>query len=173
MSNARRQSNDTVDGKQPGILVTYLKDIKAPNTGGGAAVTGSYLTRTLNTQEGDATFCVLSSNQFTLIPGTYEIFARVPFGMNNGSDAQLTKVRLRNVTDSATTLPGDSGRFGDGDVSLIASGFLMIMGIFTITSSKTFEIQYQCSAAGATGLGIPSNFTENEVYTQVRLMKLG
>lgn len=174
MSGSRRQSNDTVDGKQIALLVTYLKDVKAVGTSAGSTVNGAFQTRVLNTQEGDTTFCSLSANQFTLNPGTYEIFARIPFNMTNGADPQFVKCRLRNITDSATTLAGDSGRFGDADVSLVMSEYQMIMGIFTITASKVFEIQYQCTAnAVANGLGLASNFTENEVYTQVRLMKLG
>jgi hypothetical protein len=57
----------------------YLRDEKPANTAGGAATTGSWQTRTLNTEVIDTNAIVaLSANQFTLGAGIYVIRARAP-----------------------------------------------------------------------------------------------
>ena len=65
----------------PAVLidVPYIKlsDVKSAGTAGGTFTSGSWQTRTLNTEDSDTGGnCSLSSNQFTLDAGTYEINAR-------------------------------------------------------------------------------------------------
>jgi hypothetical protein len=140
-----------------------IVDQKVVNNAGGTFTSGSWQTRTLNTTIGSNTITgsSLLSNQFTLPSGTYRIFATAPaFGVNRH------KGKLRNITDASDTLIGTNGNAGHD--------FSTISGVFTITSSKTFEIQHQCQTSSNTnGFGLESNFGVVEIYTQVELWKLG
>src|SRR6185436_19491385 len=81
-----------------------IQDQKAANTDGGGFTSGAYRTRDLNTEVVDADGIVsISSNQFTLGPGTYYIRARAP-----AYSVQEHKAKLRNVTDSTDALIGSS-----------------------------------------------------------------
>lgn len=144
-----------------------LSDTKSAGTAGGTFGSGSWQTRTLNTEDSDASGIVTpSANQFTLQAGTYRIRASAP-----GFGVELHKAKLRNVTDSVDTLIGTSERSGYGDST---QTFSIIEGEFTIAGTKTFEVQHQCSSSLVTnGFGYPSNFGVSEVYTIVEIWKVG
>jgi hypothetical protein len=147
---------------------------QANNTNGHAGATftsGDWRTRFLNTTRGSNTITgsSLLSNQFTLPSGTYRIFATAPSYYTGNH-----KIRLRNITDSSDTLLGTNERSAYSGVNDASQTFSMIRGIFTITSSKTFEIQHRCqNTQGTTGFGYAMNFGVTEVYTQVELWKIG
>lgn len=145
---------------------TYLKDVKAAGTAGGTFTTGAFQTRALNTQEGDTTFCSLSSNQFILQPGKYYIAASAP--------ARVTRhqLKLRNITDSTDDIIGTSQN-EDQSTSQDQVGRSVVEGVITLTSAKTFEIQHRSSTTQSTnGFGIAANFGINEVYTIVKIVKV-
>jgi hypothetical protein len=56
----------------------YIKDEKSSGTASGTFTSGAWQTRTLNTVSGDTAMVSLSSNQFTLGVGTYQIIAKAP-----------------------------------------------------------------------------------------------
>jgi hypothetical protein len=147
---------------QPVVRTAILKDIQTSGTTGGASVAGVYTTRRLNTIEGDSSFVSLSSNQFILQPGTYEINATCPqFNVGAG------KAKLRNITDSVDTALGQtSATFSTSNDSSI------INAIFTITSPKTFEIQHRTASSVVNGFGAAVSYGDDEVYTQVKINKL-
>lgn len=151
-------------------LVTYLKDIQANNVAPQTITAGSYQTVRLSTQEGDTSFCSLSSNQFTLQPGTYEILVTVP-GRTAGGGATNSggKAKVRNVTDSTDALIGS--RTQGSEANGVNNSEAFVMGQFTITAVKIFEVQFRCSGSSS-ALGTASNFTENEVYQMVKLTKV-
>lgn len=143
----------------------YIKDVKATTTAGGTFTSGAWQTRVLNTVTGDTGWISLSSNQFTLDKGRYEIEWRCP--------TKLTRVhqsRLRNITDSTTDIVGSSGRTSDAtNVQDDSVG----MGRIDISTSKTYEIQHRCFTTRATdGFGQANSFGEDEVYTQVKITKI-
>jgi hypothetical protein len=145
--------------------IAYLSDVKASGTAGGTSTTG-YQTRTLNTLV-DPTGIVTSlvSNQFILPAGTFEITASAPARQ---SDAH--RIRLRNITDSSTTLLGSSELAGSGVVSQSNS---IISGQITLSSPKTFEIQHQTNTGRATdGFGAAGSSGESEVFTQVKIIRI-
>lgn len=146
--------------------VAYLKDLKSSGSAGGTATSGSYLTRVLNTVEGDQSFVSLSSNQFTLQPGTYNVEAAAPFYDSNSS-----KIKIRNITDSSDVVLGSTTFSGiSSDNAMVES---TLFGTFSISSTKTFELQYRVQTTRATdGLGIASSFGDSEVYAQVKLTKV-
>jgi hypothetical protein len=165
--------------------VAYIKDYKTVGTAGGAiAGTGSFFARTLNTVEGDTSIVSLTNgttgldgtaNRFILQAGTYHISVKMPIGQLNGNDPQFTKLRLYNITDSTTAINGGSCRIGDADVSLYTSFEYSFEGVVTLTSAKTFEVQYRCSNVAGSNtsiLGMPANLIENELYTQVKITKI-
>jgi hypothetical protein len=156
-----------------GSGIVYIKDVKANNTAGGTATAGSYQTRTLNTLEGDTSFVSLASNQFTLQPGTYHIEATAP-----AYQVQSHKAKLRNITNSTDVIIGKSSVSWNNDninaSSTLAVTDSQIVGTFTISASTTFEIQHRVSFTFTTfGFGAASNFGDSEVYTQVKIVKVG
>ncbi|MEK9691921.1 MAG: hypothetical protein VW235_03225, partial [Rhodospirillaceae bacterium] len=125
-----------------------IQDKRSSGTNGGTNTTGTWQTRTLQTEVFDEIGSTLSSNQFTLPAGTYSIDGwAVAFRVNNH------KSRLYNTTDSSTAVLGsvaystNAGGAGDTNMSYVR-------GRFTITDTKTFEIQtYTQTAQTNTGLG--------------------
>lgn len=154
------------------VLNTFLKDVKASGTVGGTATSGAYQTRTLNTQEGDTSFCTLSSNQFTLSAGTYEIYASAPAGCDTGI-LLAHKAKIRNITDSSDTIVCSSEVADANTSGVVIQSRSIGLGTITLTASKTFELQHRVNTTFAsTGFGRPSTFGENEVYSIVKISKL-
>jgi hypothetical protein len=152
-----------------GIIVApptaYVKDEKAYNVDGGTFTAGAWRTRVLNTLTGDTSFISLASNQITLDPGTYIIYAIAP-----SVDVDTSIIQLYNVTDTATVIVGSTA----SSQVTTNSSHSFLMGTFTIAASKTFEIQHQGQTTRATdGFGVQSSFAGyNSVYTQVTLTKI-
>lgn len=144
-----------------------IRDEKAANTDGGTFTSGDWRTRDLNTEHSDAGgHASISTNQITLAAGTYIADITCPAGV-----VAEHKARLRNITDSSTTLVGTSEYTGTGNTNYTTS---RITGRFTIASSKTFEVQHRCTTTKSTdGFGNASNFSELEVYTVARFWKVG
>lgn len=143
-----------------------FRDEKASNTDGGTFTSGAWRTRTLNTEAVDTNnHGSLSSNQITLAAGTYVCEIRVPAYAVGRHQA-----RLRNMTDTATTLVGSSASTSSTATVTTDS---IITGRFTIADSKTFEVQHQCASTQATvGFGLASNWGEIEIYTVARFWKV-
>lgn len=138
-----------------------VEDQKTANTAGGGFTSGSYQTRTLNTEVTDSNNdCTLASNQITLAAGTYEAFITAP-----AYYVGQHKARLRNTTDSSTVLVGTS-EYATNSTSDIAQTQSTMRGRFTIAGSKALEVQHQCAATKTTnGFGVAANMTEVEIYT--------
>jgi hypothetical protein len=143
----------------------YVREEQPVTTAGGTFTTGSWVTRTLNTETDPDGFVTLASNQMTLLPGTYRIKAIVP-----SMQVSQNVARLFNVTDNVEILTG-SGVYDSAGLAN-CSVVSIIIGMFTIDAGKALEIQHRCAVTFATfGLGWPGNVT-TEVYTQVQLWKL-
>lgn len=144
-----------------------VQDQKTANTAGGTFTSGSYVTRTLNTEVTDTNNdCSLAANQITLAAGTYECLIHAP-----GRAVNRHKARLRNVTDGTTVLVGSSA-YCDA-ASGASSTDSVIVGRFTIAASKALEVQHQAQTTCPTnGLGVESNMSEIEVYTIVELRRV-
>jgi len=143
----------------------YIKDVKSNNTGGGTFTSGSWQTRDLNTLEGDTEFVSLSSNQFTLPAGKYEIEAHAPAYQ---VDNNLAK--LRNITTSSDVFIGTGTRASNANAQRSISS---LRGSIEITSTQTFEIQHRCTTTQADrGFGHLMNYGVDEIYTQVKIKKL-
>lgn len=143
----------------------YIKDVKANGTNGGTATSGSWERRDLNTVSGSCSFVSLSSNQVTLSSGTYRVRASAP-ALGVGQN----KIKLRNTTDSTDTLIGTQEY---ADNTNLGTSRSVITGRFSISSSKTYEIQHRVATTKATnGYGNNSNFGVDEIFTEVEITKL-
>jgi hypothetical protein len=78
-------------------------------------------------------------------------------------------IRLRNTTDSTTTVAGVVNY-----VSGTAGCYAQLDGTFTITGTKNFEVQYYCNTATAVnGLGVAlAAAGVSEIYTQITINKI-
>ena len=142
----------------------HVRDEKGSGTHGGSSQT-SYTTRDLNTSvTNEISGASLSSNQITLPSGTYFIYAFAP---SHGSDRHTAK--LRNTTDSSDTILGTSEYSPSGSTN----SHCLIIGRFTISAQKVFEIQHRVQTAYATlGLGVSKDMSETNIYTNVQIWKV-
>jgi len=143
-----------------------VRDEKTSGTAGGSATSGSWGTRTLNTQVvNNISGASLAANQVTLPAGTYYAKWSVPFFRTN-----LSQSRLYNVSDVAAI------GYGSNTAEDVNVGGDQSVGeyYFTLAASKTLEVQYRVGTSWATdGLGRAMSFGNVEVYTQLTIWKIG
>lgn len=138
-----------------------LQDQRPQNTSGGTFTSGAWQTRPLNTIVVDTINITLSSNQFTLPPGTYKLRASTAVYQTDRN-----QLRLQNITDGTTTILGMSF-FSAAAVN--SEALTVLSAKFTITSSKIFELQHQAQTTSTPrGFGVEANFT-TEVYATVEI----
>ena len=155
----------SAQGKFESALL-HVRDEKASGSGGGTLTLGAWRTRTLNTvMTNEISGASLTSNQIILPSGTYYIQASSPSAYVNE-----TKAKLRNITDSTDVLIGQS-LYSDNASGVIFTPS-MVIGRFTITSQKTFELQHRSAATYGSGFGIASSFSVVEVYADVQIWKV-
>jgi len=144
--------------------VAFLSDVKSAGTDGGTATSGSWFTRALTEEADPDGIVTVSSNQFTLQAGTYEIKA-----LAIALDVDSHKIRLRNITDSTTDIVGLSTHAQDSN-STGTTAYLE--GLLTIAGAKVFELQHRVQVTSATlGQGVAGDFGEDEKYALVKIKK--
>ena len=145
-----------------------FRDQKPQGISGGTFSSGAWRTRDLNTTlafyDPNNEIGTLSSNSFTLGPGTWFLWGSCPTGR-----VQQNQARIYNTVSNTTLLIGSCNFNQDSSHTATACSFFF--GVFTITSQATVEVQHQCSHSYGTGFGIANNYT-TEVYTQISLFKL-
>jgi hypothetical protein len=148
-----------------GPQTIFLQDQKASGTAGGTFTELAWRTRDLNTKVIDETGLVtLSANQFVLPAGSYEIYVAAP-----AYSCSTNRVRLQNISDSSTVVQGPNRESSD-----VAGTADPLLGKFTITASKTFEIQHYCNVTQSTnGFGRAVGSGASEIYTTVLLKRIG
>ena len=144
-----------------GTSYAVFRDEKTSGTAGGSQTLGAFRTRDLNTtQFNNITGASLASNQVTLPAGTFFIEAIAP---QRGSNVTS---RWYNITDSSVAVAGQTNY-------MEAWGETKLFGYFTITSSKTFELQYRSTQTEpSNGLGVPASYSIPEVYAMVHIVKV-
>lgn len=149
-----------------GVAAMYalIRDEKSQNVSGGTFTAGDWRQRNLTNVVSDTGgFVTLASNQITLPAGTYRCRIRCP-----AYQVSRHQARLYNVTDGSTLALGSSVRTAPTGGTQNES---VIVGFFTLTSSKVLEIQHRCETTLAnTGFGIAANFGI-EVYTTAEFWK--
>lgn len=158
----------------PGVATTsevlWVEDEKTAGTDGGSASPGSYITRDLNTiRKNTITGASVTSNVITLPAGIYRVF-----GGATGYDTGAHKARLRNTTDNITLIVGTNGSSDQTQPNSIES---VIRGEFTLTVTKTIELQHRVAATASPTasetLGRAANLGEPEVYSTLLIEKVG
>ena len=145
--------------------MAIFNETQASATAGGTSVATTYTKRTLNTTVINNIGATLTTSVIALVAGTYRVFAMSPF-----FNPTAVSIRLRNTTDSTTTIAGVNAYAGAA-----AGCYAQLDGTFTITGTKNFEVQYFCNNGVATnGLGVNlSSAGVSEIYTQITIVKVG
>lgn len=143
----------------------HIQDQKASGNAGGTFTSGSWQTRTLNTEVTDEIGSTLSSNQFTLPAGTYYIEALL-----SAYQVANHKAKLYNATDTADVIIGTNGHTSSSNNVISWSH---VNGRFTIAAQKTFELQHRCQTSKATdGYGLANSFSVVEIYADVKIWQI-
>lgn len=154
-------------GPSTSTTQAIFNETQAAATSGGTNSTGSFVKRTLNTTLiNSITGCSIAASVITLPAGTYLVTANAPFYRTD-----RVQLRLRNTTDSTNDVIGQSSYYPNADD---AQGSNQLLGYFTITGNKNFELQYYSAVGVAVnGLGLAMNFGISEVYAQINIQKVG
>ena len=130
----------------------------------GTFTAGAWQTREINTEVVDTDNIVtLSSNQFTLQPGTYQIkFGACAYKVNR----HIT--RLRQISPAATIASSSAQYSWASDSNLQWSrGFARL----TITQATAYEIQHYCQTTqSSNGFGFQMTYSTSD-YVQVEIYK--
>ncbi len=137
----------------------------------GSFTENGWRTRVLNLIVDDGTGAVsLSSNQITLPAGTYEVEIKLP-----SFNVFRNLGRLQNITDASTLVLGEASAYSPGD-----AGWAHINGRFSITGTKTIEIQHWCQTTrNSDGFGLAfggepttSGSLTDEIYCDAKFYKI-
>lgn len=149
------------------ISVAVIADQKAYNVDGGSSSVG-FNDRDLNTKIFDPDNIVsISSNQFTLTAGTYIIEFSSPAFNTNRMFTELYDVTNTAIAGQGMSIYADDP-YNNHAVSIGYAGV-------TLTVSTTYKIRTYCQASKTSnGLGVKNDVsTNNNIYTQVKITKLG
>lgn len=147
--------------------MVVLEDQRASNTTAGGITAGAWTRLNLNTKVLDtATICSLAANQFTLPAGTYRLRAS-----SSGNNSNGHQIRLRNVTNGTTTLLGTQAWSNNTNaIAGYAATPSLIDGQFTITGTKTFELQVIVAHTTANNLNPGSQINTGELSVFSRIV---
>lgn len=147
--------------------IAIFNETQASGTNGGASVAATWTKRVLNTTNiNNIAGASIASSVITLPAGTYLVNASSPFYSVN-----TAKIRLQNTTDATTTITGTSEFFKS---TYEGAGKSFLVGQFTITGNKNFEIQYYVQTVKSVdGLGSTVSAPSiSEVYSIIQIQKV-
>jgi len=141
-----------------------VRDEKSSGSNGGTFNSGSWQTRTLNTEVQDTGgHASLAANVITLAAGTYDVWIRCP-----AFDAGTHQGRLYSVTDAAVALLGNVSTAVVG-----ATSESFIQGRIVLGVSTELRVEHRCSSSKATeGYGRAGGWG-TEVYASAEFRKVG
>jgi len=158
------QLNDVVDNF---AAMAIFNETQNTGTSGGTSTGATWSKRIFNTTLVNNIGATISSSVITLLAGTYLVEGSAPFCNSNN-----LKLRFRNTSDSTNALIGQSNSLV---LAQTGSGLsIPIMGVFTITATKNFELQYYVENGQATqGLGQQTQLSGvSEVYAQIKIQRI-
>ncbi len=143
-----------------------LEEQQPDGVNGGTFTSGAWRTRQLNTVAVDkGGFVTLNNAAITLPAGTY--YGRA---MAMGYRVNRHRLRLFN-TDDGTTLA--LGAVAVADSGTVDGGYAALSTVFTLSASKTLELQHRCVTTQATnGFGRASGWGDVEIYASLELWRL-
>lgn len=155
-------STNTIGGAGTN-MVSIIKDVKSQGTHAGTFSSGAWRQRDLNTLEGNAGSRVsVASNQFTLQPGKYLVYATAP-----AHDVSYNRLRLRNTTDTTYVY----GMVADADLNGTTS-YVTVSGYYDFTSTKTLRLEHRCQTTeNNDGFGVATGWG-SEVYATITITVL-
>jgi len=147
------------------LSYAIFNESQASGTDGGTFTSGSYVKRTLNTTVANTiTGCSIASSVITLPAGTYEVIAGAP-----GYFCFENKAKLRNTTAGSDIALGQNAYAGGGTVM----AFSQIQTYFTLAGSTLIELQHRASTTrSGNGLGTSCGYGDNEIYSQITIVKV-
>ena len=153
------------------LKVAVLTDSKTSGTSGGAGVATTWTTRELNTIASDPNSLILAltSNQFTLAAGAYQIRTMASF-LHTGH----TRMRIYDVTGSAEAgVDVIIGYSVSSEVSNQANLYIDLNLRVQPHKDNVYRLEYYISAAGADHLGIAAGLTGiPEIYAICEITRL-
>lgn len=151
----------------------HVQDQKSSGTDGGTFTSGAWRTRDLNTAlTNEITGASLASNQITLPAGTYYVEASAPV-YSGGSALSNHQAKLYDTTGAADLILGTSEIVVQGAASTGSSGRSYISGRFTLSVESDIEVQHQCAVtANNNGFGAGAGLG-TEVFTDIKIWKVG
>jgi len=151
----------------PGYL--NAREVQPSGTAAVTATSG-FNTRALNTSViNTITGASFSGNSITLPAGTYSVRARAPMWGPSSGNVVAHKLCLRNVTDAAYTLVGANAA-GGGSGGPASDSW--VLGQFSITATKTFNLQHYVGSATATLASPIAASGQVEVYSEIEIFKV-
>lgn len=159
-------SGQVVQAVPTALATAIFNETQASSTAGGGFTSGSYVKRTLNTTVvNNIVGCSIASSVITLPAGTYQVTASAPaFRVDNH------KIRLQNTT-AATTIHIGSSEYTLAATEVVTNS--LINAYFTLSASTNIELQHRCGTTRATnGLGVPTTFSDSEIYSQITITKV-
>lgn len=140
-----------------------ILDKRTAGTNGGTFTADSWITRTLNTIEGNQDFCTLNSNQITLQGGDYHIYVTT-----SACSVRNHQFRIYDITESKTLYVSNNG------FTTETNDTLQCDFILNLSSPKTFELQHRCTKTQESyGFGRAVGFGEPEIYSRIHIVNIG
>lgn len=140
-------------------MVCKISDIKTPGTNGGTFEKDIWITRDLNTIDGNVDFVSLSNNIMTIQPGKYIFTIRAP-SCNSGNN----QIRLYNITNSTSTLGQNA--FSDRNVM----SYSELHQVLTFNTETELKVEHICSIkTNGFGFGKASGYDVSEIYTTIMI----
>jgi hypothetical protein len=164
----------------------HIREEQTNGTDSGALTSGVWNTRVLNAEKVDDLSITPSSNQLSLVAGTWRVKAEAVASFQgvvnrNSNNFVSHKLRIRNITDGSTAftdigqkllIEDDSGGNNEQiDATLLAT----LEGTFILAGTKTIELQsWVVNNAGSptTKGGRAISAGETEIYVNLRLWKV-
>lgn len=142
-----------------------LRHTASSGTNGGTNTASAWTTLPLDTEVADTgSICTLSSNEFSLPAGTYELDGLHEFYSTGGA-----RIRLYNVTDTAVISTGLSA------YAIVTSSSVRghLMCRFTLGGTKTLRMEYYTVlSSSGTGLGVATGAGVDEIYGIITIRKV-
>lgn len=154
-------------GSGAGIAAATAYDLKSSGTDGGTFTSGSWQTRTLQTEQDPSGLISIAGNAVTMAAGTYYLKGIAPASKVNGHN-----VRLWNQTAGTEIAVGTaafSGSAGDYSIS-----FAEVEAVVVFAVSTAVRLEHRCVTTNGDNKarGRAVGFGTNEIYARLLVMKL-
>ena len=156
-----------------GLKLAIIGDVKAVNSGGGAATAGGWKTRDLGELSDVDNIITFAGNSFSLLEGSYLLYVKVPA---YGVGAHQARLVLNNGVDPESAVSWGSSENSVASGSQTAS--VLLAGFAVGDPTWVYRIEHYCATTvGANDLGFPVNGAaglagQQEVFTHGYLVKL-